>query len=130
MEDAVKSFNSALESGDAAKVRAAMPDESALAAHLDCGKDMSKMLDETATTIVGIDDVKAIKGTHASFEKLDTTDAKVIPAGPFEGSCKVTKEFKQARVTATWKLENAPHTTKLTLAELGGRWYVIDVPGI
>ena len=130
MDDAVKSFNTALETGDAAKVRAQLPGVAALSAHLDCGAKMAALMDDTAKTIVGIDDVKAMKDRPSTFVSLETTDAMVVPVGPFEGDCKVTKEFKRARVAAKWTLENESHTTKLTLAELGGRWFVIDVPGI
>lgn len=130
MEGAVKSFNTALESGDAGKVRAQMATSAALSAHLDCWLAMANLMDDTAKAIVEIGDVKAMKGRHAELVSLDTTDAKVIPVGPFEGNCKVIKEFKHARVTANWKLEGETHSTRLLLSELGGRWYVVDVPGI
>ena len=129
-EAAVQAFNTALESGDAAAVRAQLASAAELAPFLDCSAALAAELDRTATELVAIPDVQAMRGRHAAFVGLGSVVTTPVPIGPFEGACKVTRAFATAKVVATWKLDGEPHTTRLTLVKLDDRWRVFDLPGL
>lgn len=129
VEAAVQAFESALVTGDAAKVRGQLASRAALDSIFDCGAAMEQTMDDTAKEIVKIGDVKAMVGRKPTFEGLASTEIKKVPVGRFEEICDVHAAFQLAKVEAKWKLEGESHTTRLTLIESGGRWYAFDVPG-
>jgi hypothetical protein len=132
VEDAVRAFNSALESGDATAIRGQFPSRAAYASHVspECADGWDKMFAEWASTLPKNGDVQAMKGRASEFVKLDAADTTGVQAGAEGDGCKFTKALAFVKTSSTWKLEGENHQTKLTLVQLDGRYYVFDLPGM
>lgn len=131
VENALKAFNSALESGDGAKIRAQFPPRAALANHVDarCAEGWDKMFDEWVTELTTAGDAKALKGTQSQFVKLDSADTRSVPAGTEAEGCKFAKPVAFVKTSATWQLEGENHQFALTVVQIDGRYFAFDLPG-
>lgn len=131
-QEAVDVFEDALLGGDASTIRGAMGSEAVLAQHYDCARDMSARLDALSRTLAGDADVQAIKGRRTNARSLVTHPREAIPVGP-QGGCNVIKELERMRADAQLIFDKDGrdvYRTRLVLAELGGRWYVVGVPEV
>ena len=129
-ERAVTRLVRAIEAGDTGMVEVQFPHEMDMEKYLSCAVPLRDGMNGLARQLVDSPDGKAAKGTFSSFVSVELTRQRKVAPGPFEGDCKVLKEFEVADADSTWDMDGEKHHFKLSLIRLDGRWYVFDIPGM
>ena len=129
-ERAVTRLVRAIEGGDTGMVMVQFPHEMDLGPYLSCADSLRNGMNGLARQLVDSPDGKAAKGTFSIFVSVELSNQRKVAPGPFEGDCKVLKEFELADADSTWDMDGAKHHFKVALIRLDGRWYPFDIPGM